>query len=476
MRSQRRFAITSCDSHRRIRRKATIKKTALDGLLAAEILWDIDALLGRQSIQELDLGALEVAVRRQALHLAGRAVEQRLNADHSDKESVQPRCQCGQTARYVGRREKTFESVLGPLKLSRAYFHCSACDQGFCPRDRHLDLENTSLSPAVTRMVAAVGAMVSFEEGSQLLNELAGVTVGSRQVERSAEALGAEIAGDEKMQTQPCEDTPLPSTLYLGVDGTGIPMRSSEVKGRAGKQPDGTAKTREVKLCTVWSAEARDDQDRPVRDKGSVSYTAAIESAATVDTDQAPAAFTQRVLREASRRRFTKAERTVVLGDGAPWIWNIAQELFPSALQIVDRFHVKQHLSEVSKAIYGHDSKLARQWARRRHEQLDSGRLSDLLRALRRHAEHSEEARKCFQYIHRNRDRMKYPAFEAMGLCTSTGVVEAGCKVAIGTRLKRAGMHWSTPGANSIIALRCCRLSGRFQDFWERRSERRKVA
>jgi Uncharacterised protein family (UPF0236) len=438
-------------------------------------LWDVEALLGRQSLQDLDLEALEMAIRRQALHLAGRAVEQRLNADHSDAETT-ARCECGQLARYAGRREKTFQSVLGPLKLKRAYFHCAACGQGFCPRDRQLGLENTSLSPAVTRMVAAVGALVSFQEGSQLLEELAGLHVDARQVERSAEALGAEIAADEKSQTQPLAQSPLPPTLYLGVDGTGIPMRGAELKGRAGKQPDGTAKTREVKLCTVWSAEARDTQGRPVRDEGSISYTAAIESAATADTDKAPAEFTQRVLREASRRRFTQAERTVVLGDGAPWIWSIARELFPRALQIVDRFHVKQHLSDVSKALYGGDSKPARDWAERRHEELDSGRLADLLRALRRHADRSDAARKCLQYIHRNRDRMKYPAFEALGLCTSTGVVEAGCKVAIGTRLKRAGMHWSTTGANSIIALRCCRLSGRFQDFWERRTEQKHAA
>ena len=82
----------------------------------------------------------------------------------------------------------------------------------------------------------------------------------------------------------------------------------------------------------------------------------------------------------------------------------------------------------------------------------------------------TEEARKCVEYSTRNRDRMRYPAFRVQGLCTSTGVVEAGCKVAIGTRLKRAGMHWTVAGANAIIALRCCKLSGRFEDFWERRA------
>jgi hypothetical protein len=379
-------------------------------------------------------------------------------------------------ARYAGRREKTFVSALGPLKLKRAYYHCSVCGQGFCPRDRHLGLEDTSLSPAVTRMVAAVGAMVSFEEGSQLLEELAGVSLNAKQVERTAETLGIEIAADEKQDVAPTDEQPLPPSLYLGIDGTGVPMRPEELKGRCAKQPDGSAKTREVKLCTVWSAEARDADNRPVRDEGSVSYTAAVESAATLDTDQAPSDFTQRVLREASRRRFTQAHRTVVIGDGAPWIWKIAQELFPRALQIVDRFHVKQTLSTVAKAVYGADSPQAQQWARRRHAELDAGRFPDLLRAVRRHADTCDEARKCFQYLHRNRDRMRYPQFEAQGLCTSTGVVEAGCKVVVATRLKRAGMHWTIRGSNAIIALRCSRLSGRFQDFWERRAVARIAA
>jgi len=379
-------------------------------------------------------------------------------------------------ARYAGRRRKRFVSVLGPLELERAYFYCAACRQGFCPRDRQLGLQETSLSPAVTRMVAAVGAMVSFQEGSQLLEELAGVSLDAKQVERAAEALGAEIAVDEQRDSTAPNAAPLPDVLYLGIDGTGIPMRAAELQGRPGKQPDGSAKTREVKLCTVWSAEARNADNHPVRDPGSVTYSAAIESAATADTDEAPSAFTQRVLREATRRRFTEAQRTVVLGDGAPWIWKIAQEHFPRAIQIVDRFHVKQHLSDVAKAIYGSTSPKAQPWAQRRQEELDSGRLSDLLRALRLQADRCDEARKCLQYIHRNRERMRYPAFDAMGLCTSTGVVEAGCKVAIGTRLKRAGMHWTTNGANAIIALRCCRLSGRFQDFWERRTDHPKAA
>lgn len=159
-----------------------------------------------------------------------------------------------------------------------------------------------------------------------------------------------------------------------------------------------------------------------------------------------------------------------MLGDGAPWIWNLADEHVPDAVQIVDRFHAKPHLSDVAKAVYGAASELATLWARQRHDELDRGETDALLAAVAVHVAQHDDARKCVDYLKTNRHRMRYHDFRAHGLCTSTGVVEAGCKVAIGTRLKRAGMHWSVRGANAIIALRCAKLSGRFEDFWERRS------
>ena len=424
----------------------------------------------------MDFEAWETAARSCALRLAARALELHLNADLSDYSGTRRDCSCGAQSRYVDRRSKTFQTVLGPLELTRAYYHCSACGHGFCPRDASLAIQHGSLSPGVLRMVAAVAARVSFEESSTLLDQLAAVTVDPKQVERHAEALGREVAGDEKQEVAPMEQTPLPPTLYLGIDGTGIPVRAAEVTGRAGKQADGTAKTREVKLCTIWSAEARDQEGHPVRDQGSVSYSAAIESAATPDASQVRSEFTERVLRETNRRRFCQAERTVVIGDGAPWIWNIAHELFPKAIQIVDRFHVKQHLSDLAKALYPAHPAQAKLWAQQRHDQLDDGKLAALLGSLRPFLNSSDEARKCYHYIRRNRHRMRYPRFHRMGLCTSSGVVEAGCKVAIATRLKRAGMHWTVLGSNAIIALRCCILSGRFEDFWERRSARQEAA
>lgn len=408
-----------------------------------------------------------MAARRLALSVAARAVEARLNEDRSDRCEPGPACpRCNGIARYQERRAKTFTSVLGPLTLERAYYHCSPCGSGFCPRDRALGLADSTLTPGVARMVGAVGASVSFEEGHQLLKELAAVDLDAKTVERVAEALGAEIARDEKATV----DLGIPSapTLYLGMDGTGIPMRAEELAGRPGKQSDGSAKTREVKLCTVWSAEGRDDRGMAVRDKGSVTSSAAIESAATLDTQLSLSDFAHRVQREADRSGFSRAPRQVVLGDGAHWIWAIAHSLFPYAIQIVDRYHAKETLHEVAKAIWGPGSALGREWADQRCAELDLGRLHTLIHALAVHAPTCDQARKCADYIDRNRLRMDYPSFHRQGLCTSSGVVEAGCKVVVGARLKRAGMHWSLMGANAILALRCSRLSSRFEDFWER--------
>ena len=437
---------------------------------------EVESLLGSQMVEEIDLEALEMGLRRQTLRVAARIVKHRLNADHSDYQGGPLRCRCGQNARYVDRRGKTFTSVLGELQLERAYYYCAACQQGFCPRDQALGLEGSALSPAVLRMTGTVASLVSFQEGSDLMKELAGVEVNAKMVERAAEELGAEIAEQEQHSSEPLSERPSAPTLYLGMDGTGVPMRSTELRGRAGKQPDGSAKTREVKLCTVWSAESRDEEGCPVRDEGSVSYSAAIESAATLDTDRELAEFTQRVEREATRRCCREATRLVVIGDGASWIWNLAQELFPQAMQIVDRFHVKERLSKLAKSLYGETSEEAKRWAQRRYKQLDEGRWKSLLVAIFRHTLHSKAARDCLQYLRRNRQRMRYPEFHAQGLCTSSGVLEAGCKGVIGTRLKRGGMHWTVRGANAIIALRCCKLSGRFEGFWEQRSYRGKVA
>ena len=190
------------------------------------------------------------------------------------------------------------------------------------------------------------------------------------------------------------------------------------------------------------------------------------------DQEEDPCAGS-RVEREAVRRGVDKAARVVVIGEDASWIWNIANELFPGAICIVDRFHAKQHLSDLSKVLLGHASPKGETWTKDRYDELDQGRIEDLLKNVGLYAKTFPEAKRCRIYFENNRERMRYPEFWAQGLSTSNGVVEGGCKPVAGGRPKKSGMHWSVPGANSVLALRCCIKSGRYDGFWKKRLERR---
>ena len=334
-------------------------------------------------------------------------------------------------------------------------------------------MDGNAVSPGVLRMLGSATAEVSFQTSSGLLWDLAGLRIDPKQVQRIAERLGPEMAEDERQDTTPFANGDLPPTMYLSIDGSGIPVRAEELIGRAGKQADGKAKTREGKLVIVWSAESRDDKGLPVRDPGSITYSAAIESAAALDTGECPSEFATRVQPEAARRRFTGAPRTVVVADGAKYNGNVASKLFPSAIQILDRCHAKQHITEVANALHGKGSQEAEQWATLRKDELDGGLGEDLPAALSVHADSCKQAKTCVGYVERNRHRMRYPEFDAMGLCTTSNIVESGCKVIFTTRFKHSAMHWSVCGANKTLAIRCYKRSGKFEDFFERRAQQK---
>jgi hypothetical protein len=393
-------------------------------------------------------------------------LEATLNADTSDYRGPAHTCSCGGIACYRGRRAKTYITVLSDITLFRAYYYCPTCEQGFFPRDRQLGLGEGMLSAGVKRMVGASAALVSFQESHNLLEELAGLNIETKHIERVAEALGKDIAQDECTHV---DQRPAASeTMYMGLDGTGIPMRSEELKDRPGKQQDGSSKTREMKLIATWTADSRDKEGVPMRDEGSVTYNAAIESAATADTDEQLSDFARRVEREACRTGFDAARRQVVIGDGAKWIWSMADELFPRAIQIVDLYHAKGTVSETAKKILGPESRVGAEKGKQWRDLLEAGLIDQIIEDLGAYAS-CQDATTCIKYLQTNRHRMQYPLFREQGLCTSSGVLEAGCKVGVGTRLKRAGMHWTLMGANAITALRCSRLSNRFDGYWARR-------
>jgi len=241
-------------------------------------------------------------------------------------------------------------------------------------------------------------------------------------------------------------------------------MVSKELEGRTGKGSNGRAHTREVKLGCVFTQTKRDAEGWPVRDEDSTTYTGAIETAEE---------FSRRLYTEAQQRGWDRAQRKVVMGDGAEWIWNLSQEQFPGAIEIVDLYHARQHLWELSSQLHPSDVAAKRRWVMSHQHFLDDGKIELLVNRLRALAterlEWAEEIETEANYFERNAARMRYPKFRQQGLFVGSGVIEAGCKTLIGSRLKRSGMFWTVRGANAVIAVRCCRHSCEFDNYWESR-------
>jgi hypothetical protein len=438
---------------------------------------EIDQLLGRVFAQRrqngrTDLEAVETALRS-ALHRAGAAALTELlqfPAPAADQRALP--CSCGQRAHYRELRSKPVLTAVGAVKVSRPYYLCAHCQQGQFPADVELDIENTEFSPGVRRRQGMVGQEVPFDQGREQMKILAGLEVTTKSVERTAEAIGADIAQGEQGEIEQALQGDLPAVagdpiaiLYVQMDGTGVPVVKKETVGRQGKTEGQPAHTREVKLGCVFTQTTWDKKGCPIRDPDSTTYTGAVETAEE---------FGPRLYLEARNRGWSRAQKKVVMGDGAEWIWNLAAEHFPGAIEIVDLYHARQHLWELARRLHPHDGGKQKAWMKVHQKRLlDKGKIERLVGALRTlrsgDPEVAEKSRTEADYFERNAERMRYPKFRRQHLFVGSGVIEAGCKTVIASRLKRSGMFWTVRGANAILALRCCCLNGRFEDYWERR-------
>jgi hypothetical protein len=291
--------------------------------------------------------------------------------------------------------------------------------------------------------------------------------VDRKDIERIAENLGSEAGRYVEEDVQESGSTLAPgTTLYVCMDGTGVPMVKSELAGRVGKSEDGRAKTREAKLGCVFTQQGVNAEGYPVRDEESTTYVGAIESVQP---------FGQRLELESQRRGLAHATTVCVLGDGAAWIWNISQERFPMAVQIVDLYHAREHCWTVSQVFYGDRKKVMTAWAEKRCVELDQGKVDSIITALKRLRARTTEQDKArereVEYFTKNKHRMRYDLFRTRGFFVGSGVLEAGCRTIVSQRLKQSGMHWTVRGANNILALRCCLLSHRWEDFWAWRAK-----
>jgi hypothetical protein len=420
----------------------------------------------------MDLEAVEMTFRA-AMHQAGAsALSQLLQFDEPATEQRVIACPCGHQAHYREQRSRRILTVLGEADVTRPWYLCPRCHKGQFPIDHQLDIADHDCSPGVRRMQAFVGQAAPFDQGRQQMKVLAALEVTAKSVERTAEAIGADIADGEKREIGKAVQLDLPviigepvPILYVQMDGTGVPVVNKETAGRKGKTDSQPAHTREAKLGCVFTQTAWDKEGYAIRDPDSTTYAGGIETAEE---------FGRRIYVEAWKRGWSRAEKKAVMGDGAEWIWNLADQHFPGAVQIVDLYHARQHLWELARTLHPNNPMSQKAWMKVHQKRLlDKGKIEKLVLSLRSsessNAEVLERIRTEADYFERNAERMRYPKFRRQHLFVGSGVIEAGCRTVIGCRLKNSGMFWTVRGANAIIALRCCHLNARFEDYWEGR-------
>jgi hypothetical protein len=379
---------------------------------------------------------------------------------------------CGRRARRVARRTKTVRTLLGSIEIARGYYHCGACRRGFAPMDTRLGVTGTSLSPGLARAAALAGAEMPYAKSVEFIGTVTGLHLASTSTlarttraegTRAREVIAAEHAATTGPRPGPAADRGGGMGLcYVVLDGTGAPMLPSETAGRAGK--DGArAGTREVKIGCFFTQTSRDPATgEPVQDPGSASYISTFAPAAD---------FGRTAKAEYLRRGFDQIRQPVVLGDGAHWIWNIAETHFPAATEVVDYFHAREHLTELTKHLTpllqdptGFEQHLI--------DRLDLGDTDAIAQAvtaldLPEHAPDLVRAAATqVGYFTGNHHRMQYADFTANGYYIGSGPVESACNTIVKQRAKRAGMHWTITGLDPVLALRTLRQSRREHILW----------
>lgn len=413
-------------------------------------------------------------------------------------------CACGAMARWVSLRAKTILTLVGKVTYRRVYYHCQSkeCKHGEALGDREWGLEHTRTTPGVKRLLGYVSAsIVGFSAAASLVCRTMrwpGQWLSGKQVQRLAEPLGtrlgeleaARIARWWKMAT-----TGLTALLdgsarqvyemavkqaqematerfYVQMDGT-----MARLRGASGK---GSDIWREVKVGAVfWAATGRHASKlveliaktasglKPVvrtfldAPKGPITYVTGLLTAAD---------FGVRLYAEAVLRGVERAGQVVILGDGALWIWKLAEEHFPEAIQILDFWHASEWIWKVAKTVWGQGSPKATAWAEAViANHLILGDVVGLLAAIVAlpkvaplPGERKSVPEHALEYFQNNAKRMSYLEYRARGLEIGSGTVESAGKRVVGQRCKAPGMRWSEEGLTAILSLRTNVLNNRY--------------
>jgi len=400
--------------------------------LAQQVLAEVREVweAGKQagSAEELEQMVLEWRAR------AGGLVMQALCQEAvARREQAQVPICCGGRMDHHSRLSKGVLTLVGPIRVRRRYYRCLRCGRSLFPADAWLGWPG-GFSHHLQEALAWQCSLLPYREAVASVKKLAGVEVS---------VLGAERVvgrwGKRPLQLSPYAER-VEKALVVQIDGTTTHLQEG---------------WKEIKLgaCFSW------DCAQPEAEPEAVTYTAGWESAEQ---------FRETLWREALVRGASTAGVVAVLGDGAPWVWETAAHLFPRAVEILDWYHVSEHLWAAGKAVHGEGkpetARLVETWQREVWEGRSEGvedHLRELVAAGRDDGENT--LRRCADYLQTHQHRIRYPLFRAMGLPTASGVVEGACKHLIGLRFKRQSTRWSRPGAEAVLHLRLDRINGRWR-------------
>lgn len=357
--------------------------------------------------------------------------------------------------RRVPSQTRTVHTLFGDITVSRTYYHHPSDGTGRFPLDEALGLID-GYTPGLAALIARCAAEHPFKRAAESFEAYTGLKVDGRQFPRLAAHIGPMT--EQFLQANLPSGEKTPPRVYVATDGTGAPLRHEELKGRKGRQPDGSAQTHEIKVGAVFTQHPATGM-KPWRDLDSTTYVATTQRAEPFGD----------MMRTEFFRRFSGAPNEVIyLGDGAAWNWELQRVFFPMAIGIVDFYHAAEHVGDVVDLIEDRNTPTGRKRRKRWVKLLLRGHLDSFLNQARAAmpADKKAAAEKELAYFEKNRDRMRYREFRDKGYFIGSGVVEAACKTIVAQRLKGSGMHWSERGLTHILSIRTAILSRRYQEFW----------
>jgi hypothetical protein len=456
-----------------------------------------------ENLKEGDLKSLEEQVRSTINTMGCLIMETTLSAKTWEQTAVDKReGKCGHPMRLVGIRGKRLQTLMGPVTLWRAYYHCSGTQaqkedrqvegdhaaHGEAPADEVWGVQQHRCSVGVQQAISRLCASMRLEEAAESLSHLFPLQMSARQALHLIQPVGEAIKEQEERKQQDIfkhakqassqqESSGAPATammkrMYVEMDGVTARLRRGSVPMEEQERRRKGDVYREVKVGAVFLAEPgpRRSELAPgvfVDAAGPKSYVARRGSAG---------AFAPLLYALAQQQGLAEGQELVVLGDGAPWIWNLAAEHFPTAVQIVDLWHARQHVWQVANAVFGATTANGALWAEQQCQLLEDGNIEALVEAIALLPPISPPptctrsiAEQAIGYFITNAARMRYPVFRAQGLHVGSGIAEAACKTVVSTRLKHSGMRWTPAGLDALLALRTARLNGTFDRFWKPR-------